>query len=442
MRLSLLDVIGATGGAGEGAGTASFGSYHTDSRDVLPGGLFFALKGAQMDGHKFVADAIRRGAAGVLVERAVPAPAGVARIRVEDSWRALYDLARMVHNRVRPLTIGVTGSNGKTSTKEFLAAAMELHGPVLKTIGNLNTETGVPLTMLRLDPEHRSLVLEMGLQIPGDVARLATLARPAIGVITNIGTVHLEHFASQEELARGKGELVAALPAQGIAVLPAHSRYFELLKSLTQATVVTFGPGSSYAPEDYHVTDEGARFTVRGVEVRLSLTGRHMAENACAALAAAEAAGVHLEQAAPRLHAVRVGQRLEERATPEGYTVVDDAYNASPESMLAAFEAVAERPHSGRLLAVLGEMRELGPAAEAAHQDVGRAAKLVFDALCVVDVGLGRRLAEAAGAQLVAGPEEAVRWVKEHARPGDLILVKASHGVHLEHVVADLLGSG
>ena len=439
MRLTLQDVVGATHGGSEGAGSAEFSSYHTDSRQVAPGGLFFALKGGDKDGYQFVPDAIERGAAGVVVDRAVKVPKRVAVIEVAETWRALYDLAREVEDRVRPLTIGVTGSNGKTTTKEFLAAALEPRGPVLKTEGNLNTETGVPLTMLRLEHEHRSLVLEMGLQAPGEIARLAELARPTIGVITSIGTVHLEFFETQEDLARAKGELVAALPAAGAAVLPATSPFLDLLRQLTRARVLTFGAGGDVAPEDYEPVPGGCRFNARGFEVRLSLTGRHMADNACAALAAAGMAGVHLEQSAPRLAGVRVDQRLQERAAPDGFTIVDDSYNASPESMLAAFAAVAERPREGRLLAVLGEMRELGGIAVQAHRDVGREAAAVFDAAAVVDLGHGGELAESAGADLVADRAAAARWVRGHARPGDVVLIKASHGVHLEELVAELM---
>ena len=439
MRLSLRQVLEATRGRSEGAGDREFSSYHTDSREVVPGGLFFALKGSETDGHRFVEGAVARGAAGVVVDRPVEA-GDVAVVQVDDTWAALYDLARWVQASVGPLTIGVTGSNGKTSTKEFVAAALAAAGPVLRTEGNLNTETGVPLTMLRLEPEHRYLVLEMGMQGPGEIARLAQLARPSIGVITSIGTVHLEFFDSQESLARAKGELVAALPEDGTAVLPADSPYFDLLRSLTRARVTSFGAGGDVAYTGYEITPDGCRFTVAGTEVRLAFAGRHMASNACAALTAAAAAGVPIAQAAPRLAGVRVGQRLEERPTPEGFMVVDDSYNASPESMLAAFEAVAERSRTGRLYAVLGEMRELGSLAEEAHVDVGRRAGELFDGVCVVDVGRGATLAEAAGGDLVRDRAAAARWVRERAGAGDVVLVKASHGVHLEELVAELAG--
>lgn len=440
MRLGREEVAEAVGGAPSGP-AAEFTSYHSNSREVRPGGLFFALRGAEMDGHRFVGDALARGARGVVVEHEVADAAGATMIQVADSWRALYDLARHVQDRVRPLVVGITGSNGKTSTKEMLAAVLATRHRVLRTEGNLNTETGVPLTVLQLEPGVTAMVLEMGMQGPGEIARLAELARPQVGVITTIGSVHMEFFDSREDLARAKGELVAALPADGLAVLPAESEFLPLLRGLTRAPAVTFGRGGDLELVDYRPRGQGCAFKVRGVEVQLGVGGRHMASNALAALAAAEFAGVDLEAGARALDEVRVAQRLAEQPAPAGFVVVDDSYNASPESMLAAFDTVAERPHGARLLAVLGEMRELGALAEPAHRDVGRRAAEVFDRLCVIGVGLGPVLAEAAGADLVPDREQAAAWVRENAGPGDVVLVKASHGLHLEELVAELLGA-
>src|SRR5207249_3695957 len=300
MRLSLLEILEATGG-GEVGGTQvgeTFATFHTDSREVQQGGLFFALHGAERDGHEFVSDAIARGAAAVVVDHKTDVPSGIVEVVVPDTWQALFSLASHALRRVQPLVVGVTGSNGKTSTKEMVAAVLGRHFNVLRTQGNLNTETGVPLTILSLEPHHSALVLELGLQQAGDIARLAALAQP-------VG---------------------------------------------------------------------GSRFTVQGVEVRLSLDGRHQALNAAAALAAGDFAGVPVEIGAAALADVNVDHRLQEIATPAGYTIVDDAYNASPESMFAAIQVVADKPRSGRLLAVLGEMRELGPLAEAAHRRVGERA--------------------------------------------------------------------
>jgi UDP-N-acetylmuramoyl-tripeptide--D-alanyl-D-alanine ligase len=448
VELRIDDLVTATGGRlAAGPAGAVCASFHTDSREVAPGGCFFALRGAALDGHAFAADAAARGAAALVVARDTPAPPGVAVVRVADTWRALYDLAGHVLARVAPLVVGITGSNGKTSTKEMAAAVLGVRHRVLRTAGNLNSETGLPLTLLRLEADHTAAVLEMGMQAPGEIASLAALAQPRVGIVTMIGTAHLEFFPDVEALARAKGELVEALPADGLAVLNAEDAHLELLRGLSQAPVVSFGldagdlRGEGYAPQP----GGGSRLTVGGVPVHLGLSGRHQARNALAALAAGRFAGVTIAEGAAALAGVRVDHRLQELPLAAGYTIVDDAYNASPESMLAAFAALAERPRagSGRLLALLGEMRELGAAAPAAHLAVGRRAGEVFDRVAVVDAGPhGRALARAAGGELVPDREAAAKWVRAIARPGDVVLIKASHGIGLHEVVRDLVAVG
>ena len=445
MRLSLLEILEATGG-GEVGGTQvgnTFSSFHTDSRELGHGGVFFALRGAKMDGHRFVDDAIKRGATAVVVQRRMEVPTGIAEIRVPDTWAALNALAAYTLERVSPLVVAVTGSNGKTSTKEMIAAILGRRFNVKSTAGNLNTETGVPLTMLALEPHHTALVLEMGMQHPGDIARLVALARPTVGVITNIGTVHMEFFQTREDLARAKGEMVAGLSEQGIAVLNADDQFYPLLVAMTAARVMSFGVAKGdFRAEGFRaLTGGGSQFSVRGVDVRLMLEGRHQALNAVAALAVGASAGVPLEQGAEALEQVAVEHRLEEVPLAGGYSIVDDAYNASPESMVAAFETLAESPRRGRLLAVLGQMAELGALAEESHRRVGRRAAEVFDAVCVLDGELARILAESAGAELVAGRPAAVDWVRRNAREGDRVLIKASRGVGLDEVVNDLTQS-
>ena len=442
MRLTLLEILGATRG-GQIGGTFvgnAFSTFHTDSREVVDGGVFFALKGAEMDGHAFVPDAIERGAGLLIVERRMESVPGVGQVLVADTWDALYALARFTSERVRPLVVAITGSNGKTSTKELVAAALGRRYNVLHTSGNLNTETGVPLTMLRLEPAHTALVLEMGIQRPGDIGRLVDLAQPSIGIITNIGVVHIEFFASQDELAASKGELVQGLPESGLAVLNADDKYFDHLAAMTPAGVSSFGfAQGDYRAENYRTLREGgSAFSVRGIEVRLGLEGRHQALNALAALAAADFAGVPLEVGGEALAQVAVDHRLQEIKAPAGFFVVDDAYNASPESMLAAFAAMSDRPRSGRLLAVLGEMRELGGLADESHRVVGLHAAKVFDAVCVIDGERAGILAEAAGAEIVPNRAEAVLWVRRNAVEGDRVLVKGSHGIRLDEVVREL----
>jgi UDP-N-acetylmuramoyl-tripeptide--D-alanyl-D-alanine ligase len=442
MKLSLLEILEATGG-GEIGGTQvgnTFSTFQTDSREVAQGGVFFALRGTKMDGHRFVGDAIKRGATAVVVERRMNVPTGIAEIRVADTWAALYALASYTLEHVGPLVVAVTGSNGKTSTKEMIAAILSRRFNVQRTVGNLNTETGVPLTMLALQPHHTALVLEMGMQHSGDIARLVGLARPSVGVITNIGTVHMEFFKSREELARAKGELIAGLSEQSIAVLNADDQFYPLLAAMTEARVMSFGfaKGDFRAEGFRALTGGGSLFAVRGVEVRLGLEGRHQAMNAVAALAVGASEGVPLEQGAEALKQVSVEHRLEEVPVVGGFSIVDDAYNASPESMIAAFEALAESPRRGRLLAVLGQMGELGALSEESHRRVGRRAAEVFDAVCVVDGDRARIMAESAGAELVADRPAAADWVRRNAREGDRVLIKGSHGMRLDEVVKEL----
>lgn len=445
MRLSLLEILEATGG-GEVGGTQvgnTFASFHTDSREVAQGGLFFALGGARTDGHRFVADAVRRGAAAVVVQRRMPIPSGIVEVLVPDTWAALYTLARYALLRVNPLVVAVTGSNGKTSTKEMVAAVLSKRFNVQRTLGNLNTETGLPLTILGIEPHHTALVLEMGMQHAGEISRLVELARPKVGVITNIGTVHMEFFETREDLAHAKGELVAGLPEDGYAVLNADDQFYPLLVAMTSARIASFGfAAGDYRAADYRaLTGGGSAFSIRGVEVVLPLDGRHQALNALAALAAGEAAGVSLSEGALALKEVVVDHRLQDIATSGGYSIVDDTYNASPESMLAAFEALAESSRRGRLLAVLGQMAELGATSEEGHRRVGRRAAEVFDAVCVVDGERARVLAESAGAELVPDRAAAVEWVRRNARDGDRVLVKGSHGLALDEVVKELTSS-
>ncbi|HEV2414365.1 MAG TPA: Mur ligase family protein, partial [Candidatus Dormibacteraeota bacterium] len=249
---------------------------------------------------------------------------------------------------------------------------------------------------------------------------------------------HMAFFSSREELARSKGELVAALPDAGLAVLNADNEFYPLLVQMTTARVASFGAErGDYRVDGYRPESDGSAFSINGVDVRLKMRGSHQALNAAAALAAGEFAGVPLEIGAEALREVEVAHRLDERQGRGGFIVVDDAYNASPESMLAAFDTLAELPRSGKLFAVLGEMRELGPLADEAHRHVGERAAQVFDAYCVVDSGHAKLMAAAGGA-VVADRAAAAQWIKGHAGPGDRVLVKGSHGVRLDELVSEL----
>ena len=445
MQLTVGEVAEAIGGRLDGDPGRSVTSWYTDSRLVTGGGAFFALRGAEFDGHRFLAQAQARGAALLVVEHPV-ATSGAAVVRVADTWEALFALARQVLERVRPTVVGITGSNGKTSTKELTAAALAMRHRVHRTAGNLNTETGLPLTVLALEPEHDVAVLEMGMQRAGEIARLAALARPTVGVVTSIGSVHAENFADgREGVARAKAELLEALPPDGLAVINADDPFGDRLAAHSAAPVARYGfeaevgPGGLRGEAFHQMPEGGSKFSARGLRVQLRLEGRHQAQNALAALVVARRLGVGLTEAAAALSGVEATHRLQRRPTQGGWTLVDDSYNASPESMRAAFSTLRGMDRRGRLLAVLGEMRELGPDAEEQHREIGREAAALFDAVAVLEVGLGRTLALAAGAEVVADREAAAIWVRANARPGDLVLVKASHGVALDELAEALV---
>ncbi|MGH7921816.1 MAG: UDP-N-acetylmuramoyl-tripeptide--D-alanyl-D-alanine ligase [Candidatus Dormibacteraceae bacterium] len=448
MQLTVGEIAGAIGGRLLGDPDLAVASWHTDSRLVVPGGAFFALRGAEADGHAYLSQAALNGASVVVVERGAPALATGATsvVRVGDTWEALYALAREVLRRVRPVVVGITGSNGKTSTKELCAAALGVRHRVHRTAGNLNTETGLPLTVLGLEPGHEVAVLEMGMQAPGDIARLAALARPSIGVVTSIGSVHAQSFPDgRDGIAREKGGLLEALPESGLAVINADGPYAGVLAARTAAPVARYGfdgpvDAAGLRGEDYRqLPGGGVCFTARGWPVRLRLEGRHQAQNALGALLVARRLGVGLGEAAAAMAEVETANRLQRRAVQGGWTLVDDSYNASPESMRAAFSTVRGMGRSGRLLAVLGEMRELGAGAEAAHREIGDLAARTFERIAVLDLGWGAVLAQAAGAELLPDRDAALRWVRANARAGDLVLVKASHGVALDRLTEALL---
>jgi UDP-N-acetylmuramoyl-tripeptide--D-alanyl-D-alanine ligase len=353
-----------------------------DTRKLVPGNLFAALRGAHTDGHNFVGAAATAGAAGALVQRLSDAP--LAQILVVDVETALAHAARSARAKFSGPVIGIAGSNGKTTVKEMLAAILSQRGPCLATRGNLNNQLGVPLTLLRLDATHRSAVIEMGANRRGDIEHLVRIARPDIGLITNAGAEHLEGFGSLEGAARAEGEIVSSLSASGIAVINADDTYAALWRAGTAARVCTF---ALHAEADYRA--EGLQFEVGeqgfcsrfrlcsragSVAVRLALAGRHNVYNALAAAAAAANAGASLEQIASGLAAMRaVKGRLQFHRTRHGAWLIDDSYNANPSSARAALEVLGELP--GRRWLVLGDMAELGEFAEASHHEIGELAR-------------------------------------------------------------------
>ncbi|MFC8515595.1 UDP-N-acetylmuramoyl-tripeptide--D-alanyl-D-alanine ligase [Streptomyces sp. NPDC057257] len=416
-----------------------------DGRRAEPGGLFVAFAGEHVDGHDYAGQAGLAGAVAVLGSRPTPLPTVV----VEDVQRALQSLAAHVVARLRHgLTVAaLTGSQGKTGTKDLLAAVLSSTAPTVATIGSLNNELGVPLTMLRADVATRFLVLEMGARHVGDIAQLTGLAAPDIAVVLNVGQAHLGEFGSRAAIARAKGELVRGLAPGGTAVLNADDPRVTAMRALTDGPVLTFGRAEH---ADVRVLDLALdrlgrpSFTLRtahaSARVTLPLVGAHQALNASAAVAAGLAAGVPLDAAAAALATASLSKwRMERRDLACGATLLNDSYNANPDSTRAALDALAA-VDGRRRIAVLGEMLELGAAAEAEHRAIGRYAACRADV--VVAVGeAARAIADGAGerALAVADRDAAVDWLRGHLTAGDVVLVKASRGARLDEVAAALV---
>jgi UDP-N-acetylmuramoyl-tripeptide--D-alanyl-D-alanine ligase len=460
-RLGIADVVRWTGGelaAGDAASACR--GVTIDSRRVAPGVLFVAIRGPRHDAHAFLADAVGAGAAGLLVERGAGLPANLGAcsvVAVDDTTRALGALAAGHRAGFRVPVVAITGSNGKTTTKEMCAAILGAAGPCLKTEGNLNNQFGLPLTLLRLAPEHRAAVVEIGMNHPGEIAPLAAIAAPTVGVITNVGTAHIEHMGSREAIAREKGALFAALAPDGVAVANADDPLALAQLSRTRARSVTFGrgPGAQVrATREAPLGERGVAFelaTPAGTAgVRVAGVGRIPVVNALAAAAAALAVGATLEQVADGLEAYRPpAGRLEPLALPHDVTLLNDSYNANPQSMEVALRSLAELKGASRGLAVIGDMGELGTTAREAHRAAGRlAAELGLDLL----FALGEHGGEVVAGALEGGmdraravssrdADELTARIRSALRGGDWVLVKGSRAMRMERIVQALAES-
>ncbi len=440
--MRLAEAADAIGARHEGADVPLQGVC-TDTRRLRPGQLFVALQGPNFDGHDFVPAALEAGAAACLVSRPLASPG----IVVEDTRRALGELARAWRRRFALPVVAVTGSNGKTTVKEMLAAILASQGETLATRGNLNNDIGVPLTLFELDAGHRAAVIEMGANHPGEIAWLVSLARPEVALVTNAGPAHLEGFGSIEGVARAKGEIFAGLPEHGTAVINADDDYAPLWRELAGARrILTFGlRNKADVSAEWQATRRGSRLRVRtpagDFETELPLPGEHNVMNALAATAAALAAGVAPPAIGAALATVRGAPgRLQIKAGPAGSTLLDDTYNANPASLAAALRVLRGFP--GRHLLALGDMGELGPEAEALHAAAGRLAREAGVA-CLVAVGPMAAAAAGAfgsGARICASREEAVAVLREMLQREDVLLVKGSRASRMDEVVAALDG--
>lgn len=457
--MTLAEIADVVGGVLDGEGAADVlvtGPASIDSRAVPQGGLFVAVVGERVDGHDYAAGAVEAGAAGVLGTR----PCGVPAVLVADPVAALGALARHVLDQLDGVTVlAMTGSQGKTGTKDFLAALLAPEGPTVATAGNNNNELGVPLTVLRADATTRYLVVEMGARGVGHIAALCEIAPPQVAAVLNIGTAHVGEFGSREMIAVAKGEILEALPPEGTAVLNADDPLTSAMGVRTRATVMSFGVDAELAGvawRDLRLDPTGRPSFELGhdgdwVPVHLTQIGVHQVENAAAAATMALAVGVSLDDVAQRLSSVADVSRwrMEPHVRADGLLVVNDAYNANPESMSAAVRTLAHlgRSREGRSIAVLGLMRELGARSEEGHRRVGQ---VVAESGVDVLVTVGPEAAAIAdGAQadpawrgeaiVTASRDEALSWVRENVTAADAVLVKASRGAALEHIVDGIL---
>ena len=446
-----------------------FSDVVIDSRLARPGSLFVALRGEHQDGHDFVADAFGRGATGALVEHPVgeyptlgegdsefsaePPPLCIV---VRDALKGLQRIAahwRRLHPGCR--VVGITGSVGKTTAKELVAAVLAQRYTTLKNPGNLNNELGLPLTLLNLEPDSERAVLEMAMYDLGEIALLAEIARPAVGVVTNVGPTHLERLGTIERIAQAKAELVQALPSEGVAILNGDDPRVRAMGSLTKAgTVLTYGLGSDV---DLRATDAVARgfsgvgfdlhYQGENISAQSSLLGLHSVHTAMAAAAVGIAEGLTWPEILSGLADPDARVRLKPLSGRNGSTVLDDTYNASPASSLAALGFL--QGLSGRKIAVLGDMLELGSFEEEGHRKVGAAAAEVVSALVTVG-SLGRVIGRAASERGMASDavytcddnQTAAAEVKRLLKPGDVVLVKGSRGMAMEEIVAELAEEG
>jgi UDP-N-acetylmuramoyl-tripeptide--D-alanyl-D-alanine ligase len=463
--MSAAEIAAVTGGRVLGDPDVTIdGTVHTDSRLVTPGDVFVALPGEVTDGHEFIDAAIAAGAALVIAERAAESAPPVPMVVVDDGVVALSDLAREVVARVRALgrlrVVAVTGSNGKTTTKNMLRAVLERQGETVAPRGSFNNEVGAPISMLGVTESTEFLVVEMGADAVGDITKLVSVVVPDVAIVLTVGLAHVGKFGSIEHTARAKGELVVDLPPTAIAVLNRDDPRVSAMP--TAARVRWFGLGDAALHDDSTMLAANVVMTLDGTSfdvlrgdavhpVHLRILGEHHAMNALATLSAATALGIDLDQAIDAIESMDRAERwrMELMRTPDGVTIINDAYNASPDSTAAALRTLASLTRGrARAIAVLGEMAELGEFSGEEHDRIGlQVVRLNIDQLVVVGAG-ARRLHLAATAEgswdgesiFAADPEAAYDVIRDLLHPGDVVLVKSSNSSGLRHLGDRLAG--
>lgn len=446
--LSIAEIADMCGGALQGPGSPTVRRLSKDTRTLVPGDLYLALRGETFDGNAYADAAREKGAAAALLDDpsvAAQLPPDFPVILVPDSLLALQRLASAWRDRLALKVACITGSSGKTSTKEFTAAVLSARYRVTKTEGNLNNHIGLPLSILAASAADDAAVWEIGMNHPGEIQPLAHLARPDLGIITNIGVAHIEYMGSREAIAEEKGVLLAEVHPDGAVILPADDEFVSVLSRRTRARVVLAGLNDApITARDIHMDPTGSQFTLiahgEAIEARLSAPGQHMVRNALLAVAAGLESGLSLEECRDALAGARlVGGRLSRR-TVRGVTILDDTYNANPDSMEAALVTLGCLESVGNRFAVLGRMGELGEHATAGYSRVGHAAAKSVQTLIAVGPETASLVEAARGSglqqvHLASDTGEAADLLRQLAREGDIVLVKGSRTARMERVI-------
>ena len=447
-KLNLKEVAQVTGADTNSDAEIFFNNVTTDSRKVTSGVLFIALKGEHFNGEDFAEDALRKGAAAVLVSKTAKKISGGIVLKVDDTLTAYRQIAGAWRNRFKIPVVAVTGSNGKTTTKDLTAAALSGLGHVQKTSGNFNNEVGVPMTLLGLNDKHNAAVVEIGMRGLGQIESLAEVVKPTIGIVTNVSEAHIELLGSIENIARAKSEMVSAIPSGGTIILNADNVYTAEMKNLAgegvQVLTYSLEGDADFVATEILIGSVSTEFTLnfRGktYDFEIPMLGRHNVSNALAAIAAGYACGLTVPEVQRGFSSLTTTKMRYEVIRRDGLTIINDAYNASPASMRAAIHTTAE-VYDGRLIAVLGDMLELGTFAEKIHREIGE--ELVenkFHTLITLGelgkfIAAGARDAGLKNVYTFDTHEDAAKKILELVRDGDTILFKASHVMHMEKII-------
>jgi len=446
--ITLKEILSATGGILKGGHASSFSGVSTDSRRIKKGDLFIPIIGKRFDGHKFIGSALKKGASGSLTSKKIKLPENKTIIFVKDTLKAFHQIAKAYKERFKLPSIGITGSSGKTTTKDMLASILSMSGKTLKTDENYNNEIGVPITLLTLDKTCKYAVIEMAMQGLGEIEELAQITRPNVAVITNVGSAHREHLKSEENTAKAKGEILKFQKNKDTAILPADDKYFNYLKKKAKGKVISFGIDSptDVRAKDIRFQGDSSLFVIETkdfeVPINLPLPGKHNIYDALAAAASACAVGIKPSQIKKGLEKFKLSGKRLNIIYSKNIKIIDDTYNANPESMAASLNVLENYP--SRRIAVLGDMFELGKIARKSHENIGRlAASLNIEAL--VTVGKLSKYAARSAAlnglknvHMTGSNNEAVKVLRKIVRAGDTILVKGSRGMRMEAIVEKL----